>query len=81
MAENLVDGSPVLADYVVHKAYIEVFEQGTKAAAATAVGMTTITSVQPGYSVKLDRPFFFAIYDCQEQLPLFTGVVKNFEKE
>jgi len=81
MAENIIDGSPVFINYVIHKAYIEVYEQGTKAAAVTAIGGTTTTSIEMSYSVTLDRPFLFAIYDCQEHLPLFTGVVKNFEKE
>lgn len=81
MAENIIEDSPVFINYVIHKAYIEVYEQGTKAAAVTAIGGTTTTSIEMSYSVTLDRPFLFAIYDCQEHLPLFTGVVKNFEKE
>jgi serpin B len=63
----------------VHKAYIDVDEQGTEAAAATALGgMTTRARVaDPPVEVTVDRPFLFAITDTASGLPLFLGRVTD----
>ena len=60
---------------VVHKAYIDVDEQGTEAAAATAVGMTALAAFRPPPPVTMvvDRPFLFAIVHTATGLPLFLG--------
>jgi len=63
---------------VVHKAYIEVNEEGTEAAAATGVVMG-LTSVGPG-SIKIpvfraDHPFLFLIHDNLSGSILFIGRV------
>ncbi|MBV9379449.1 MAG: serpin family protein [Streptosporangiaceae bacterium] len=63
---------------VVHKAYIDVDEQGTEAAAATAVVMQTLSLIRPPDPVVtmiVDRPFLFAITDTATGLPLFLGQV------
>ena len=59
----------------------EVDENGTKAAAATAVVMADATSVQqPEYKyVTLDRPFVYAIVDNTTKLPLFIGAVNTID--
>ncbi len=59
---------------VVHKAFISVDEEGTEAAAATAVGVGP-TSVPP--SVIIDRPFIFLIRDIQTGTILFVGRVMD----
>src|ERR1700761_1285230 len=62
---------------VVHQAYIDVNEQGTEAAAATAIGMRAL-ALRRGpdpIPVVVDRPFLFAIVDQQAGLPLFLGQV------
>jgi serpin B len=62
---------------VVHQAYIDVDEQGTEAAAATAVGMRAMAlrrGPEP-IPVTVDRPFLFAIIDQTAGLPLFLGQV------
>jgi serpin B len=62
---------------VRQKSFCEVNEEGTVAAAVTAVGVG-VTSVQPKpFSMKVDRPFFFAIRDNQTQVVLFMGSVRN----
>jgi serpin B len=67
-------------DEVVHKAYIDVNEEGTEAAAATAVVMTAsarIMDPEPPVEMVVDRPFLFAITDLQTRLPLFLGRVTD----
>ncbi len=60
---------------VIHKAFVEVNESGTEAAAATAVIMKlTSAPVQP-LEVKVDRPFVYLIRDTQTGAVLFVGRV------
>jgi serine protease inhibitor len=59
---------------VLHKAYISVDELGTKAGAATKVEM--LAGSAPNFiTVKLDRPFVYAIIDDETKLPIFIGVM------
>ena len=59
---------------VRHKAFVDVNEEGTEAAAATAVGIG-FTSVPP--SVVVDRPFVFAIRERLSGTILFLGRMMN----
>lgn len=62
---------------VIHKAFVEVDEAGTEAAAATAVVMrATAMPVQPT-EVTVDRPFIFVIRDIQTGSVIFIGRVLN----
>ena len=62
---------------VVHKAYVDVNEEGTEAAAATGVTMK-LTSVAPPPPVfRADHPFIFLIRDNQTGSILFLGRVAN----
>jgi serpin B len=62
---------------VIHKAYVDVNEEGTEAAAATAV-VVGITSVQPQPPVfRADHPFLFLIRDNHSGSILFIGRVMN----
>jgi serpin B len=67
-------GANVFIDQVRHKTFVEVNEEGTEAAAATSVGIG-ITSVQPTFSMVIDRPFFLAIRDNQTGAVLFMGSI------
>jgi serpin B len=60
---------------VVHKAFVSVDEEGTEAAAATAVVM--VESAMPGQPVEvtIDRPFIFLIRDIETRAVLFVGRV------
>jgi serpin B len=62
---------------VVHKAFVAVDEEGTEAAAATAVIMEL--SMAPMFDVTLtvDRPFLYIIRDLQSGQILFMGRVLN----
>ena len=57
---------------VLHKAVVDVNEQGTEAAAVTSVEMV-LTSFQEPVAFIADRPFFFAIVDNEEGNLLFMG--------
>lgn len=76
------DGSNIYISEVIHKTYIEVDEQGTKASAATSVGMAKETSMRESITknVILDRPFVYAIIDSENELPIFLGVVESVTK-
>jgi serpin B len=61
---------------VVHRAYIDVGERGTEAAAATATKMRMLAAVhrpRPEITFVADRPFLFVIADTDSGLPLFLG--------
>ncbi|HWR64489.1 MAG TPA: serpin family protein [Bellilinea sp.] len=61
---------------VVHKAFVDVNEIGTEAAAATGVvmGLKSMPTGEP-IEVKIDRPFLFVIRDVQTGAMLFFGRV------
>ena len=69
-------GNSIYISKVQHKALCEVNEEGTVAAAVTSV-TATITSARERFSMKVDRPFFFAIRDNVTQVTLFMGSVTN----
>jgi len=57
---------------VIHKAYVEVNEEGTEAAAATAVVMMKSVAMKP-LEFKADHPFIFLIRENQTGSILFIG--------
>ena len=70
---------PLSLSAVVHKAYVDVNEKGTEAAAATgAVVRVTSLRLQPPRPVfRADHPFFFVIRDNGTGSTLFAGRVVN----
>jgi serpin B len=67
---------------VVHKAFIDVAEEGTEAAAATGIGVALVAMVRPSETpvFRADRPFVFQIRDTKSGLVLFTGRVMDPKK-
>ena len=61
---------------VIHEAFIKVHEEGSEAAAATAVVMRR-GMPQPPAEVTVDRPFLFLIQDRQTGAILFLARVRN----
>ena len=57
---------------VLHKAVVEVNEEGSEAAAVTSIGIRA-TSLPPQFIA--NRPFFFAIRDNETKTTLFMGTV------
>jgi serpin B len=62
---------------VVHKAFVAVDEEGTEAAAATAVIMETAGAPMLDMVLQVDRPFIFIIRDTANGQILFIGRVTN----
>lgn len=71
---------PLLISAVIHKAFVDVNEEGTEAAAATAVGLRLAAALpQPEEPVEFraDHPFVFLIRDNRTQAVLFLGRLVN----
>ncbi len=63
---------------VLHKAFVEVNEEGTEAAAATAVAFgRSKAAPQPIVTVRADQPFVFLIRDRRTGCILFLGRLVN----
>lgn len=73
------DGGNIYINMVLHKTYIEVEESGTKAGAATVVGVAESAAEQEQKTVHLDRPFVYAIIDSENNLPVFLGIIEKIE--
>lgn len=84
--------NPALADFsgmtaandlfisnILHKAFVAVDEEGTEAAAATAVVMTRkgFSPPVPPVDFKADHPFSFLIHDSTTSEALFMGRVED----
>lgn len=72
---NLSPDEDLWIDKVLHKTYISVDEEGTEAAAVTAVMMDGATSAKPKepIEVKFNKPFYFVIRDDTNGEILFMG--------
>ena len=62
---------------VIHKAVLDVDEEGTTAAAATAIIMTRSAMMAPKNRMIVDHPFFCAIRDDRSGALLFAGAIRN----
>jgi serpin B len=77
---KMANGESLMISEVVHKAFVDVNEQGTEAAAATAVVLApTSAPVQPEQPVvfRADHPFVFLLRDGRTGAILFAGRVSN----
>jgi serpin B len=66
---------------VIHQSYINVHEEGTEAAASTAIEAVDSISLEPEQVLefKADHPFMFFIEDKRTGCILFMGKVENPE--
>jgi serpin B len=64
---------PLLIDAVIHQANIDVDENGTEAAAATAVVARAASLPSDAVTLMVDHPFLFALRDKDTGAVLFLG--------
>ena len=70
----------ILIHEVIHKAFVDVNEEGTEAAAVTAVialAGAAMVRPRPPPIFRADHPFLFLIRDVRSNLILFIGSVMN----
>ena len=75
-----IDGTEQLSiSSVVHKAFVEITEEGTEAAASTAVaiGVTSVRNPAPIPEFIADHPFLYLIRDIESGSILFLGRCVN----
>lgn len=72
---------PLQISAVIHKAYIDVNEVGTEAAAATAIGIRTTSAFNPQAPTpfRADHPFLFLLRDRGTGSLLFLGCLTHPE--
>ena len=77
MAQSTTE--PLQISNVIHKAYVDVNEEGTEAAAATGVVMTARAAMvsAPPIEFKVDHPFVFFIRDNNSGAILFAGRIAD----
>lgn len=74
---GMVDRRELFVQEVVHKAFIAVDEEGTEAAAATAVIVGLTSAGSPPVAMTVDRPFLFVIEHAGTGEILFLGQVAD----
>ena len=66
---------------VRQKAFVQVSEEGTEAAAVTARAVDSMSGPEPNppkpFQMIVDRPFVFAIVDARSEMILFMGLVNT----
>ncbi len=75
--ENL-GGQNLFISRVIHKTFVQVDEEGTEAAAVTAVEVSLTTSgpgPPPGFTMRINRPFVFVIRERTSGALLFMGKI------
>ena len=70
---------PLYISAALQKTHIDLDNSGTRAAAVTAIEISTECAPSQYYSVNLDRPFVYAIIDTQNGLPVFLGICDNIK--
>lgn len=74
---GMTDQQALFIGNIIHKAFVKVDEEGTEAAAATAVIMDLATAMEPENILIIDRPFIYFIRDVDSGQILFIGRVMN----
>jgi serpin B len=72
---GMTGGPDLFISRVLHQAFVAVDEEGTEAAAATAVIMGPTSIMLPDLTLTVDRPFVFVIRDLGTGQILFIGRV------
>ena len=75
-----ISDEPLYVSDVLHKAQVKINEEGSEAAAATAVVVNTRSggpSFRRHIEFRVDQPFVFVIHDRANNIPLFIGRIIN----
>ncbi len=78
---GMTGGKDLFISAAIHKAFVDVNEEGTEAAAATGIIMAPTAAVidepKPPPVFRADHPFVFMIRDNRNQAILFLGRIMN----
>jgi serpin B len=76
---GMTDKEALFISVVIHKAFVDVNEEGTEAAAATGIAMTGAAFAEPKEPpvFRADHPFVFMIRDNRNGAILFLGRITN----
>ena len=69
-------GNPCVSR-VIHDTFIQLDEEGTKAAAVTVIAMNDCAEMMPKNELNFDRPFVYAIVDTETDMPVFLGTLTS----
>ena len=74
-----ISDTPLCVDEILQKVRVQLDEQGTKAAAATAIEMKAMAMrpVEEPVEMKVNRPFVFVVADGENGGICFAGVVEK----
>ena len=74
-----ISDTPLCIDEILQKVRVQVDEQGTKAAAATALMMKALGTmpVEEPVEMNVNRPFVFMVADAETGSVCFAGAVEN----
>lgn len=79
---GITDAFPLYIGLIKQKVFLEVDERGSEATVATAIGMWTGSVPRPEpppLTLRLDRPFLYAIIDNATGMILFLGRIVTFQ--
>ena len=76
-------GGNIFLNRVIHKTFISVAEQGTRAGAATVIEAAAEAAMEPEEvkEVILNRPFIYMIWDTEMNMPIFMGTFMDAQAE
>ena len=77
MQDNVSRGNSLFISQVIHKAFVDVNEEGTEAAAATALVFEAGAAPRTPILFKADHPFMFVIRHNATGSILFMGRVND----
>ena len=78
---RIADPSDLYIDQVIHNTHISVTEEGTRAAAATAIVLTDgACMIEQTKEINCDRPFAYVIIETSTNMPVFVGTVNNLSE-
>lgn len=75
-------GGNIFLNRVIHKTFISVGEQGTRAGAATVIEVAAEAAPpEESKEVILNRPFIYMIWDTEMNTPIFMGTFMDAQAE